>query len=321
MKRLPLLLVLLLSAPSLSPGAVEVVRDRLSLDFLVSASFAWTRYQIAGIGETHSDFCRPAAFVGLQANVGPEVSIRVYTDVAALAQQMTQEFYLESKWQNGFVLRAGQLAVPLGREALTPQRDLKFATYSFVSRWWKPGDPSDVGIMTAYSTPRFDFAAAIVNGNDGRTYADDNKWKDVCARIAVNHLGRCGPGAAVRAYSGKTDVGTSFLSLAGEVWLDREDLQVLVQVQHAVKGIYERDCFVAQAVYRPARILEPVLRLQVEFQKDDRYDYSAVGGLNIHLRDDALLLKVEFEQWHKESNTPAAVFTQQKVLLKLQAAL
>ena len=319
MKRLLPVLLMLALVPSPGLGAIDLVRDRLSFDALGSFSGAWTQFRTAGVSDGRGDFFHPAALVGLLAHVSPVVGLRVSTDVAAVTQQLTQEFYLETKWSSGIVVRAGQVVVPLGREALTPQQNRRFADYSIVSRWWKPGATYDVGVLAGYEGRLLGAAAALVNGNDGRTYADDNKWKDVCARVALNQFGGGWPGVAARVYYGKTDVGTPFLSLAGEAWYERENLEVLGEAQHAVKGIYERNCFVVQAAYRPVSLLEPVLRLQIEFQKDDRYDYSAVGGLNVHLWGDAMLLMLEFEQMRKESNTPSAAFSQQRVLAKLQA--
>jgi hypothetical protein len=250
------------------------------------------------------------------------VGVRVSTDVADLSTQWTREFYVESRWPNGLSLRAGQFVLPLGREALTRLQDLSFIEYSTVSRWWKPGGPCDIGVVADYESYVWGVACAFVNGNGGRSYADNNKWKDACLRVRFSHLAGGRLEAGLRGYAGRAeDIGHSFLSVAGDLQLDLKRLTVVGEGQHATLSTYERNSFRVQAAYRANDLLEPVARFQIEFQKDDRYDFGLTWGLNLRVPGDRVSVMLDFDYWRKESSSPTARVSRQKILLRVQAAL
>ncbi len=321
MKRKNPTTALLLVCSGLALGSVELLHDRLSLDATASSTCAWEAYRSDGLSSGRFDFLLPTLPLGLTGRAGQIAVLRAYTDVTAPTAMPMREFYVELHWQSGWTVRGGQFVPPYSREALTPYQDLWFADYSLLRDWWTHCAPTDVGVQSSYSAAEWSVTAAVINGNGGRAPVDDNPWKDVCVRMTLSPRTRGFPSVAARWYSGRTDVGVPFRSVEGEIWLETGHLPVVAQVQSATKGPYTRTAVSLQAACFLADWMTPAIRVQSEFQNDDRYLLITSGMMNFRLLDETIVAGLGGDFQLKESNTSSARFTKQRVLLRLLVTL
>ncbi|OYD14432.1 hypothetical protein CH330_08695 [candidate division WOR-3 bacterium JGI_Cruoil_03_51_56] len=300
-------------------GEVSLVEQRLSADALIWANCCWQQTEVIGLTDSRFDFYRRAAFIGLTGHISSVASMRVYFDLASIS---AYDLYIDFHWPSGFGLRVGQFIPPLGFEAWAKLCELKLIEYSLISHHWKPWGSRDIGLMTSYERNLFEVAGALVNGNGRNNEYDENKWKDMCGCFVFKPSASSGLKFACRGYYGryyKEDV--QFWNLAGEVLLDRESLQALAEVQHAVWGVPVRNSFHVQAAYELFGILEPVARFEIEFQSEDKHEFGVTVGLNFLAFGDRLKTMLDYNYWRRNSTMSENRVSQQKILIQLQVGI
>jgi hypothetical protein len=309
-------------------ASITLVEDRLDLDALLWANVSWMMSSKAGFGSPGFKFYRRGAFVGLTGRVTSYASMRLYIDAGSFWENPALDVYADFAWQNGIGLRVGQFKCPSGFEAMTEDRDLRMIEYSFLKRYWKPADPRDVGVLLTYSRSIVDAEVAVVNGNGrGAGFKDENNSKDACVRVAVAPWQEGGPQIAVRGYYGRWKATSlPYYNGAVEFLLERGPLRVVAEAQYASVQFGEtsaslgRTSFYVQ-VSNNFGLLEPVGRIQMEDESDDRYELGLTGGITIRLVGDWLKLAVQYDYFHKESVYPQYAGSQQGLLCQLQAAI
>ncbi len=300
-------------------GQVSLAGGRLSADALLWVSCRWQQGERGGLHNSRFDFYRRAMFVGLSSQVHPVASLRMYFDAAGVSPY---DLYLDLRWPNGIGLRAGQFVPPLGFEAWTPPRELRFIEYSILERHWKPWGGRDIGVMASYKTGLFELAGAVVNGNGRNTWGDENDWKDVCGCVTLKPLAQYGLQFACRAYDGRYyKEGVRFWNAAAEALFERGPLQVLAAGQHAVWGSVIRNSFQVQAACGFLQLLEPVGRVEVELLSEDKYVLGVTGGVNLLAAGDLLKVMLNYCYSRRASVLPENRETQQVLTLQVQAAM
>ncbi|UCG43999.1 MAG: hypothetical protein JSU73_05145 [candidate division WOR-3 bacterium] len=327
--RLFLLCALSVCLVTEAAASVTLVEDRLDLDALLWANVSWMMSSKSGFGSPGFKFYRRGAFVGLTGKVTSYASMRLYIDAGSLWQNPALDVYADFAWQNGIGLRAGQFKCPLGFEAMTEDRDLRMIEYSVVKRYWKPADQRDVGVLLTYTRSGVDAAVAVVNGNGrGAGFKDENNSKDASVRFALAPWREGGPEFAVRGYVGRWKAASlPYYSGAVEFRLLRGPLQIVTEAQYAKVQFNEnaallgRTSFYVQASY-DFGLLEPVGRVQMEDESDDKYELGLTGGVTVRLVGDWLKLAVQYDYFRKEAVVyPQLAGTEQGLLWQLQAAI
>ena len=94
----------------------------------------------------------------------------------------------------GAQVKFGQMKVPFGRQMMTYQGDLQFASRSAISNTFTPG--WDLGVMLwdevpmqEGGEPMFDYYAGLFNGDGANVSGNDNNWMAVALRGSVHPLG------------------------------------------------------------------------------------------------------------------------------------
>jgi len=313
--------MLLLATSTL--GEVGLLSGRLGVDGLVSFKCRWQRSEYIGLSDSRFDFYRPSAFFGITSRVCSAVVVRAYGDAANLPSPQVLDLYASIRLPAGLALRIGQFGPPLGFEMMTDRRQLKLSDYSFLARYWKPWDPRDVGVMLIRQWRRFDAAAALVNGNGiNRGFEDNNRSKDFCGRLVFRPLADSAFQIAGRGYWGTIDdAGRRFIGVAGEFLVGRRSLLVVSELQHVLNAGQTRNSGYVQASYRLWGVLEPVGRVQLELQAEDRYDFGLAAGVSFLMRDDDLKATLVYEYRRRDSNSIELRELEQKIFLQLQCAL
>jgi len=309
-------------------ASVTLVEDRLDLDALLWANVSWMMSSKAGFGSPGFRFYRRGAFIGLTGKVTSYASMRLYIDAGGFWENPALDVYADFAWQNGIGLRVGQFKCPLGFEAMTEDRDLRMIEHSGLRRYWKPADPRDVGVQVTYTHSVVDAVVAVVNGNGrGAGFKDENNSKDGCARLAFAPWQEEGPQIAVRGYYGRWKAASlPYYNGAIEFRLLRGRLQIVAEAQYASVQFSEnsaslgRTAFYAQASY-DFGLLEPVGRIQMEDQSDDKFELGLTGGVTVRLVGDWLKLAVQYDYFRKESVYPQYSGSEQGLLWQLQAAI
>lgn len=303
-------------------GAVPIIGDQVTLDILVQARMRWQHSLYLGLTDERLDFFRPDAYIGLTGRVSSIFSVRAYADVTDLSETMLRDLFLECSWPAGWNLRVGQFVPPLSSEAQADPSELRLIGYSFLSRYWKPWNQRDVGVQAGYRKDWLDLSAALLNGYGiGQSYEDNNKWKDICARVAVRPQVVPGGQAVVRGYHGRISQGVDFTSGAIELSYTRPRLLAMAECQYTKQGEVTRTSFQLVSAYRLLTEVQPVLRLQTEFQSEDRYDFGAAAGITVFAFDDRVQVAVQYHLRRRESRRRELRVTEGRVLLQLQGAL
>jgi hypothetical protein len=298
---------------------VVLVEDRFSVDVLAWVNCAWRQAEVAGYADTRFDFYRRGALVGIEGRTGTVALGRVSMDAANLTPL---DVYADFHWPSGFGLRAGQFVAPVGFEALTDPKALRFIEYSLVKNAWKPLDPRDVGLMGTYKNAFAELAVAVVNGNGrGGWLQDDNKWKDVCGQVVFKSFDGLGVLLALRAYYGRTGTeGSDFTNYALELDARRGPLEARCELQNAVIGPTTFTSFYAQASHRLLAALEPVARFQMSFGTGSVRNIGITGGLNSPIRGDDLKVMIDYDYRRQDAPGIESDFTVHQILLQLQTA-
>lgn len=317
MKSIPAVFVLCVILVSLSPAQITLVPGRLNIDVLVWTNAAWRWAEALGFTRSEFSFYRFGAPIGLTGYVTEEVSFRTSFDAGWF--QGALDLYADFRWPSGFGLRMGQFVAPVGIEALTEPKKLKFIEYSLVKGSWKPLDPRDAGLMLTYEDTRLVLAVAVLNGNGrGAWLQDDNRWKDFCGRLAFLGWDSAGLVVAARGYYGRTGTeGSYFWNRALEFSFQRNSWGLAGEVQQS----NVETSFYAQTSYRLNRLLEPVGRLQASFAPGSIRNIGATVGMNFLVREDNVKVMLNFDYRRQGAPGVELDYTNYKVLLQLQLGL
>lgn len=310
---------------------LTLIQDRLTVDALFWGN-AMLRWDVKeGWLDPELHFRRQAFFVGATGRIDEATTLRAYLDLGNAVGVPAYDLYASFRWPAGVSLTVGQFLVPLGFEALTPYPELKFIEFSAVQRFVKPADPRDIGAMVSYDHSAFDLAVAVVNGPGRNIFWDENRWKDVAARVVLEPLSGVGLLLAVRGYYGRLgkDQDLEFRNAAVEIRYRSGDLELAGEGQFA-KREYKaaegtpiplgRNSFYVHGAH-DFGMLQPVLRCDVEFQADDKFDIAVTGGMNFLVLGDRLKVMVQYEYWRKESIDVEKKSTLTSLMVQLQGAI
>lgn len=314
-----LLLVVLLAGSA--AAEVAVVGDKLSLDALIWVNARGERVTERGLTRMDFAFYRFWAPVGLTIRPVPGASFRLSFDAGW--NERALDIYADLDLPAEFVLRAGQFVPPLGSEALTEPGRLKLIEYSILKGAWKPYDPRDVGIMLMRDRGAMAFSFAVVNGAGRSTWLqDDNKWKDLGARVVYRPALLPGFFVAGRSYYARVGQdGGLQLNYALELGAVRSGLNVTGELQQAIIGKYRITAGYLQSAYRALDWLEPVGRLQASYDIGRTVVFGLTAGANVGLYGNAVRLMVNYDLRRILTPQSASRSTRHQLLLQLQMAL
>lgn len=233
-------------------------------------------------------------------------------------------------------IKVGQFLIPFGLETNQSTSKILCIDRSLISTNIAPAPPArDIGAMveTAYSPDNspfyLRFGAAVVNGTGVNT-RDDNKHKDLAARVSVNPLpfaffegftaegyfyyGKVNinddpvnPGDRV-LYGGAVALDKPWFSVQGEYLAGSTDTEPIPGFAYKL----ESDGFYVQGSYKQRtpllwlHTIEPLARYEV--YNPDRHvadDRQAVytGGVNVHFAEPhRCKLMVNYSWWEEESD-------------------
>jgi len=268
---------------------LSVVGDKLTLDALVWTGAHWWRFEQAGLAQSEFGIERAGALAGLTGQLSPVVSLRVSGDVSVL---QPQDLYVDLHWRSGLGLRAGQLLLPLGMDAMTEPDSQTLASSSFLVGYAKPAGTRDVGVLGGWEFSRFSASAAVVNGS-GANAGDNNTRKDLCGRLALRPLATLDAELALRAYYGWPDAPDSvWRSAALEAHLSRGPLALQAEVQNHRSQNARNNAAYLTAVW-DAGLLECVGRFDLILPQGKRSHWMAVGGVNLRPLSDHLKVMLD----------------------------
>lgn len=318
--RLALSLAMLVPA-SAAMGDIPLADGKVSIDALFRANARVRVHTQWGFSKQESYFYRNAALLGLRARLASDVSLRCWFDVADIRGKPAQDLYLDLELTEGLTLRAGQMGLPLGFEAETPWSELRLIDNSIASVWLKPvGMSRDVGVLADFRRDRWALAAAVVNGNGRNNLADDNRWKDPCARAEVQVLSNPSLVVQIRGYWGHVGGdGVPWRTLGAGIRYSNEAVEIVAEGQLAGDDEPKNSLYVQGAFLR-LPLLEPVVRYQMEFLSAST-KYRADGGLSFHLWDRAVKLMLNYAYSRTASSIPGLRETEHRASVQLQGAL
>ena len=227
-----------------------------------------------------SDETRDASFVMRQArpqvrgNVGlPWIRYFIQPELAGGNARLL-DIELDARPVNAIGLRVGQFVTPFSRTFLTPVPRLQFPDFSVANDYFRTD--RDTGAML-YGTPfgdRFEYYAAVFNGNGINKGANDDKKMLYEGRLVVNPLGRFDydevPALAARRPFG--------FSLGVNAYRAEQARTTTVADKTVVTGDTDRNTTVgAELVLRWSRL---AMQAEVYWRKgtDKNGDYKARGG-------------------------------------------
>ena len=288
---------------------LSVVGDKLTLDALVWAGARWWRFEHAGLAQSEFAFERVSALAGLTGQLSPVVSLRVSGDVGVV---QPQDLYVDLRWRSGFGLRAGQLPLPLGMDAMTELDSQKLGN-SFLVGYAKPAGTRDIGVLGGWAFSRLSISAAVVNGS-GANASDNNTRKDLCGRISARPLATLDGDLALRAYYGSPD--SLWRSAAVEARLKHGPLTLQAELQNHRSQYARNNSAYLQAAWSGAR-LEPVGRFDLILPQGKRADWMSTVGLNVRPVSDhfKVMLNCSYRRNYQEN------WSFFGFLLRLQAAI
>ena len=299
----------LLFAARVAWGDVHVINDRLSLDVTVWTATHWWRFTQAGLTQSEFAFERAGALAGLTGRLSPFSLVRVSGDISAF---QTCDLYIDLRWRSGFGLRAGQLVLPLGMDAMTEPDSQKLGN-SLLVAYAKPAGTRDIGVQGSWTLGRLSVLAAVVNGR-GANASDNNTRKDLCGRISVRPLATLDADLALRAYYGWPD--SLWQSAALEARLKRGPLTLQAELQNHRSQYARNNTAYLQAVW-DVGMLEPVGRFDLVLPQRMRAEWMVVAGLNARPLSDHVRVLLECS-YHRNYQGNWSVFG---FLLRLQAGL
>ncbi|MCX6842269.1 MAG: hypothetical protein NTX53_08320 [candidate division WOR-3 bacterium] len=291
---------------------LTVVGDKLSLDALVRTSAYWWRADQSGLARSEFAFERVGALAGLTGYLSPVVSLRVSGDVSAL---QPQDLYVDMHWRSGLGLRAGQLLLPLGMDAMT-EPDSQALGSSFLVSYAKPAGTRDIGVQGSWTLGRLSVSAAVVNGT-GANAGDNNDRKDLCGRLTVRPLVVMDAVLALRAYYGwPGSLDSVWRSTALEARFRRGPLELQAEFQNHRSQYARNNMAYLQAVWDIGRF-EPVGRFDLVLPQGKRTEWMMTGGLNLRPVSDHLKVMLDCS-YHRSDQDNWSVFG---FSLRLQAGL
>lgn len=256
---------------------LSLVGDKLALDAMIWTGAHWWRAEHAGLARSEFAFERVGAHAGLTGQLSPVVSLRMSGDVGVL---QPQDLYVDLRWRSGLGLRAGQMLLPLGMDAMTAPDRQRLAGNSLLIGFAKPAGTRDIGAMGSWETSRLSVSAAVVNGA-GANAGDNNDRKDLCGRLAVRPLAVPDAVLALRAYYGWPDASDSlWRSTALEARLRRGPLELQAEFQNHRSQYARNNMAYLQAAWDIGP-LEPVGRFDLVVPQGKRLEWMMVGGLNM----------------------------------------
>jgi hypothetical protein len=275
--RLTNLALLLVAIASAGRAESSLVPNRLALDALVWASVHWWRWERAGLANSEFVFERVAAPVGLTGRPSSLVSLRVSGDVSVL---QPLDLYADLHWSNGIGLRAGQLLLPLGMDAMTEPGRQRIVGSSFLVGHTKPAGSRDIGVVGTWERGGFSGAAAVVSGA-GANAGDNNDRKDLCGRIAVRPLRELGLTLAVHGYYGRPDlVQRTWQTLGAEASIERGRFYAQTEFQDQRYSDTRSDDGYALVSYSTGPI-ESCVRIESVILNGQKPDLTVTGGVNL----------------------------------------
>jgi hypothetical protein len=252
---------------------LSLVGDRLALDAAVWTTGHWWRGEQAGLAQSEFVIERVAAPVGLTGHLSPAVSFRVSGDVSV---PEARDLHVDLLWRSGFGLRAGQLLLPLGMDAMTGPDSQRLSGSSLLVNYAKPAGTRDIGVQGSWALGRLSVSAAVVNGS-GANASDNNVRKDLCGRISVRPLATLDADFALRAYYGWPD--SLWRSGALEVRVKHGPLMLQAEWQNH-RSQYARNNTAYMLAVWDVGMLEPVGRFDLVLPQRMRAEWMAVVGIN-----------------------------------------
>ncbi len=313
--------VLLVLLTTTATAEVVLVENRLTLDALALVNARWQRVSEVGVSRMDFSFYRFGAPVGLNWRPATDVMVRVSFDAGW--NERALDLYADLRLPAGFVLRSGQFIPPIGREALTLPRKLRFVEYSILKGAWKPYDPRDVGLMLSRDTGLFAASIAVVNGF-GRSgwLQDENRWKDVCGRVVFRPRAVENTFVGGRGYYGRVGPeGGLMANYALESGLGLGEVTLLSEVQRALIGTYAVTAAYLEASGRVLDWLEPVGRLQASIDDARTLTAGATAGAIVDLHGESVQIMLNYDYLRRFPRQHSEEYERHQLLLQLRASL
>lgn len=292
--------VLCLAAALVVPAGAEVrlADGRLRLDGLLLAGAELSEFEQGGWRQFGFALQRRAAHLGLTAGIADGASGRVEFDFNAMSlRELNMSFDLPGSVK----LYAGLLAVPLGFDAATPERELVVVGRSPMYWLAKPGGPRDVGVVATWDGLCWlQTMAGLVNGS-GSSATDDNSWKDVWARVVYRGLPDAGLELAGRGYYGhEGSANVTWLAAGAEARFQRDEFAAQGEYQRTIRGAEWSNLGYVQVAYG-WRFMVPAVRAAVIDRKDEDLELQIDAALGLRLIGDQVKLSLSY-QYHRLLN-------------------
>uniref|UniRef100_A0A7C6EHD7 Porin n=1 Tax=candidate division WOR-3 bacterium TaxID=2052148 RepID=A0A7C6EHD7_UNCW3 len=190
---------------------VTIAQGKLSFDACVWGRYYFLAADSANNKTRENSFTRLFGFLGITGAITDYAKVRFYYDMGDIAGKPAYDIFI-SLSKKGYELRLGQFKPPTGIENLTPPPKLDFIDYTTLSQYRTATGPTrDIGLQVSAKKKDFECAIAIINGNGRNQVKDDNKWKDIVARVVFTpdqnlgltfggniYLGKVGPDTALK---------------------------------------------------------------------------------------------------------------------------
>ncbi len=313
------MLVLWWCLVGIAAAELTLVPGRLSIDGILWGDAIFWQGSAQGWSKSGFEFQRRLALLGLSGAVTEPIDMRLEFD---FSQVVLRDIFVDFRFRNGFLLRAGQFKLPLSFEFETPEGKLKLDDYSllYLINITKPVDSRDIGLMVSYVNPcsetsAFRVMAMVVNGT-GPNVGDDNSWKDVCVRAVFRPWLRDNYQFAGRYYYGwRYGGGAGWMGLGAEAVLTRGCFSIQSELaarrylnKWAPGGYFQ--------VTGDFGLFEPAVRGEIIRWEDDKFQWRVLSGLGFKFAGERL--KVIFGyQYH----TLIPDWTYKGIILQLQAVL
>ncbi len=251
----------------------------------------WTLFQYRKKTDTITNtFSLRNAFLGFRQEINKNLYARIYLDVGDIFGKPGYDLYAGLKIKR-WEIRVGQFKQFLGMEMLLPPPKLDFIEYSLIGQRRAPKNPRDVGLLFIVKDKKGEFAFACVNGTGKNCLSDDNRWKDLSGRLALQqesfllggnfYYGKTGPNDSLKPYERLgLELGIrSPLELSSEFLFMKDD---------SLKG----EGFYLSLVYRQRRY-QPLFRYErLEYGGGEKHLYTF--GVNFTPLKDDLKLALNF---------------------------
>jgi hypothetical protein len=293
-------LLILLAIGSAARAELSLAGDKLVLDAVVASSAQWWQTQMGGL--THSEFVIERVFapIGVTGHLSRIVTFRVSGDVSV---PQPQDLYVDLRWRSGFGLRAGQLVLPLGIDAMTEPDSQRLSGSSLLVNYAKPAGTRDIGVLGNWALSRLSVSAAVVNGS-GANASDNNARKDLCGRISLRPLAALDADLALRAYYGWPD--SLWRSAAVEARLRRGPVEFQAEFQNH-RSHYARNNAAYFLAAWDVGMLEPVGRFDLVLPQRMRAEWMAVLGFNVRPLSEHFRARLDCS-YHRNYSANWAVF-------------